>query len=89
MAAAIRGGADVSVTVRLDPKVKAAIADIGEDAWTTIEYTDAVYDETTHQWISRAEVAEIPFTAFSSRKAAEQVPGRLGGAPHPRPQPQR
>jgi hypothetical protein len=77
VAAAIRGGADVSVTVRLDPKVKAAIADIADDAWTTIEYTDALYDETTQQWISRAEVAEIGFIAFSSRKAAEQVPGRL------------
>jgi Transposase DDE domain group 1 len=75
VAAAIRGGADVSVTVRLDPKVKAAIADIPDDAWTTIEYTDAVYDETTQQWVSRAEVAEIGFTAFSSRKAAEQVVG--------------
>ena len=39
------------------------------------------------QWISRAEVAEIGFTAFSSRKAAEQVAGPAGGAPHPRPQP--
>jgi Transposase DDE domain group 1 len=77
VAAAMRGGADVSITVRLDPKVKAAIAEIGEDAWTAIEYTDAVYDENTQRWISRAEVAEIGFTAFSSRKAAEQVPGRL------------
>jgi Transposase DDE domain group 1 len=77
VAAAIRGGADVSVTVRLDPKVKAAIADIGDDAWTAIEYTDAVYDETTQQWVSRAEVAEIGLTAFSSRTAAEQVAGRL------------
>ncbi|HEV7419892.1 MAG TPA: IS1380 family transposase [Mycobacterium sp.] len=77
VAAAIRGGADVSVTVRLDPKVKAAIDAIDDDAWTTIEYTDALYDETTQQWISRAEVAKIGFTAFSSRKAAEQVPGRL------------
>ena len=77
VSAAIRGGADVSITVRLDPKVKAAIAEIGDDAWIPIEYTDALYDETTQQWVSRAEVAEIPFTAFSSRKAAEQVPGRL------------
>jgi hypothetical protein len=77
VAAAIRGGADVSVTVRLDPKVKAAIADIGDHAWTPIEYTDAIYDENTGRWISRAEVAEIGFTAFTSRKAAEQVPGRL------------
>ncbi|MDQ3628925.1 MAG: IS1380 family transposase, partial [Actinomycetota bacterium] len=43
--AALRAGADVSVTVRLDKRVKATIATIGEDAWTPIEYTDAVYDE--------------------------------------------
>ncbi len=75
--AAIRGGADVSVTVRMDPKVKKAIAAIGDGAWTTIEYTDAVFDETSGRWVSRAEVAEIPFTAFSSKKASERVPGRL------------
>lgn len=77
VAAAIRGGAQVSVTVRLDPKVKAAIAAVDEHAWTPIEYTDAVYDDTTRRWISRAEVAEIAFTAFSSRKADQQIPGRL------------
>lgn len=77
VAAAIRGGADVSITVRMDPKVKAAIAAIDDAAWSPIEYTDAVFDENTGQWISRAEVAEIAFTAFSSRKAAEQIPGRL------------
>jgi hypothetical protein len=77
VAAAIRGGADVSITVRLGSKVKAAIATIDEHAWTPIEYTDAVYDENTQRWISRAEVAEIGFTAFSSRKTAEQVQGRL------------
>ena len=43
VSAAIRGGADVSITVRLDPKVKAAIAEIGDDAWIPIEYTDALY----------------------------------------------
>jgi hypothetical protein len=63
--------------VRLDPKVKKAIASIGEDAWTPIEYTDAVYDEQAGAWVSRAEVAEIPFTAFSSKKADQRVPGRL------------
>lgn len=75
--AAIKGGADISVTVRLDPKVKAAITIISEDAWTPIEYTDAVYDEPTNTWVSRAEVAEIAFTAFTSKKKAEQVTGRL------------
>jgi hypothetical protein len=75
--AAVRAGADVSVTVRQDKRVKAAIAAIDADAWTTIQYTDAVYDEHTGRWISRAEVAEIPFTAFASAKLAERVPGRL------------
>jgi hypothetical protein len=86
IAAAMRGGADVSVTVRLDPKVKAAIADIDDDAWTAIEYTDALYDESSGQWISRAEVAEIAFTAFSSRKPGQAGARQVGGAAHPRPQ---
>jgi len=77
VSAAIRAGADVSVTVRLDKRVKAAIATIDGDAWQTIQYTDAVFDEATDQWISRAEVAEIDFTAFTSKKKADQVPGRL------------
>jgi len=75
--AALRAGADVSVTVRMDPKVKAAISAIDEDAWTPIEYTDAVFDAQTQTWVSRAEVAEVEFTAFTSRPKAEQVTGRL------------
>ena len=75
--AALAGGAQVSVTTRTDSRVKAAIAGIAEDAWTTIEYTDAVFDETSGQWISRAEVAEIAFTAFAAQATADQVPGRL------------
>ena len=57
--AAIRGRADVSVTVRQTETVKAAIAEIDDSAWTPIEYTDAVYDENTGTWISRAEAASI------------------------------
>ncbi len=75
--AALAGGAAVSVTVRMDKAVKKAIAAIDQDAWTTIEYTDAVFDETNGCWISRAEVAEIPFTAFAAQKKTEWVPGRL------------
>jgi Transposase DDE domain group 1 len=75
--AALTGGADVSVTVRMDTAVKTAIAAIAEDAWTTIEYTDAIFDEEAQRWISRAEVAEIPFTAFAAQKKADHVPGRL------------
>ena len=75
--AAIRGGADVSVTVRQTQTVKAAIAAIADSAWTPIEYTDAVYDENTGAWISRAEVAEIDFTAFTSRPKSQQIADRL------------
>ncbi len=75
--AAVRAGAAVSVTVRMDKAVKAAIAGIDDQAWTTIEYTDAVFDEATGAWISHAEVAEVPFTAFSAQRKADRVPGRL------------
>jgi hypothetical protein len=75
--AAVRAGADVSVTVRLSSDIRAAIATIDEDAWTPIEYTDAIRDEATGAWISRAEVAEIPFTAFTAQARSRHVPGRL------------
>jgi hypothetical protein len=75
--AALKGGAAVSVTVRMDKAVKKAIAAIGDAAWTTIDYTDAIFDETSGRWISRAEVAEVPFTAFAAQKTADQVHGRL------------
>lgn len=75
--AALAGGADVSVTVRMDQAVKKAIAAIPADGWTTIEYTDAVFDHDTGRWVSRAEVAETRFTAFISATKTERVPGRL------------
>ena len=75
--AALAGGAAVSVTVRMNAQIKAAIAAIDPGAWTTIEYTDAVFDEASGKWISRAEVAETAFTAFASAKKSERVTGRL------------
>jgi hypothetical protein len=75
--AAVRAGADVSVTVRMTPNIKAAVAGIGEDAWTAIEYTDAIRDQQSGELISRAEVAEVVFTAFASGTKSEQVRGRL------------
>ena len=75
--AALAGGAQVSVTTRMDKRVTAAIASIDDDAWTMIEYTDAVFDDVSGEWISRAEVAEIAFTAFAAQAKANQVPGRL------------
>jgi hypothetical protein len=75
--AALAGGAAVSVTVRMDQRVKAAIATVPTDAWTAIEYTDAILDEATGRWISRAEVAEIDFVAFAAQRKVDHVPGRL------------
>lgn len=77
VSAAIAAGAAVSVTARMDPAVKRAIATITEDAWEAIDYTDAIFDEDTKRWISAAEVAETPFTAFASRKKSEHIGGRL------------
>ncbi|PYI63798.1 IS1380 family transposase, partial [Arthrobacter livingstonensis] len=77
VSAALAGGADVTVTVPMNKAVKRAITGIDADAWTPIKYTNAVYDEDTETWVSAAEVAEIPFTAFISRKKAERITGRL------------
>jgi hypothetical protein len=78
LATAVRKtGGQVSVTVRMDPAVKRAIAGIDSDAWATINYPDAIFDETTGSWISTAQVAEVAFTAFTSKKKADQIPGRL------------
>jgi hypothetical protein len=45
--AVLTAGAVVSITVRMDPAVTRAIAGIAENTWTTIKYTDAIYDQTT------------------------------------------
>ena len=50
---------------------------LGPETIPHFKYTNAILDTDTKQWISKAEVAETPFAAFSSMKQAEQVPGRL------------
>jgi hypothetical protein len=57
-----------SVTAKMDPKVKATITTIPEPAWVAIQYPDAVFDEQADGWVSDAEIAEIPYTAFTSKK---------------------
>lgn len=74
---ALRHGAWFSVTARMTATVKAAITSIDEDAWDTIEYPNAVYDEQEGRWISDAEVAEVEFTAFTSRRKSDHVTCRL------------
>jgi len=77
IAAVLRRKACFSITARLNAPVRKAIETIATDAWTAIKYTNAVWDEHAQAWISDAEVAEIPFTAFGSLAKAKQVTARL------------
>jgi hypothetical protein len=77
IAAARRAGVHFSVTARKDPAIAAAIEAIPRAAWTPIRYPHAIFDEQLQQWISDAEVAEIPFIAFRSKPKAKQVTARL------------
>jgi hypothetical protein len=71
-----RQGARFSVTVPMNASIRAAIAAIGEDAWTPIRYPRAVWDDQLGAWVSDAEVAEVPYTAFASKKG-QAVTARL------------
>jgi hypothetical protein len=65
-----------SVTAKMDPKIKAAIAAIPEDAWVAIKYPNAIFDDQAGCWVSDAEIAEITYTAFASKKG-QAVTARL------------
>jgi hypothetical protein len=74
--AARKAGARFSVTVRMDPKVRAAIAAIPEQAWTPIRYPRAIWDDQLRRWVSDAQVAEAEYTAFTSR-TGQAITARL------------
>ena len=66
---AVRGqGARFSVTVPMNSSIRAAIAAIGEENWIPIRYPQAIWDDQLDAWISDAEVAEVEYTAFASKK---------------------
>ena len=69
-------GAFFSVTVQMNPHVAAAIAAIGEHAWTPIRYPRAIWDDQLGCWVSDAEVAETRYTAFT-RKKGQEITARL------------
>jgi hypothetical protein len=77
IAAARTGGARFSITARMDPAVTRAITQIPDDAWVGIKYPRAIWDDQEQRWVSDAEVAEIAFTAFTSRTQAEHISARL------------
>jgi len=71
-----RAGARFSVTVTMDPKIAAAIASIPQTGWTAIRYPRAIWDDQLRTWVSDAEVAEVPYTAFASKKG-QAITARL------------
>jgi hypothetical protein len=77
IAAARSAGARFSVTARLTAAVTSAITTIPAQAWIPIHYPNAIWDDDEQCLISDAEVAEIGFTAFTSRRKAEHVTARL------------
>lgn len=78
---ALRHGTWFSVTTRMNPQVKTAIAGIDEDGWRSIEYPNAIWEHAEQpgegHWVSDAEVTEVPFVAFTGRRKAEHVSCRL------------
>jgi DDE family transposase len=92
IAAALRHHSCFSITARQDPAIRKAIAAIDHDGWTPIKYTDAVFDADQQRWISDAEVAEIDYTAFTSkakRQARHRPADRAAGQRHEPEQPER
>lgn len=77
VAAALRAKVWFSVTARMNQQVKAAITAIPDDAWTAIQYPNAVWEEAEQRWVSDAEVAETTLTVFTSRRKADHVTCRL------------
>src|SRR5690349_6896696 len=69
-------GAFFSVTVPMNPHVRAAVAAIGEEAWTPIRYPRAIWDDQLGCWVSDAEVAKVKYTAFI-RKKGQEITARL------------
>jgi hypothetical protein len=77
VATAARYDAHVSLTTGANPSVNTAIATIPETAWTAIHYPQAFVDTDTGELVSDAQVAEVPYTAFTGRPKKLQVTGRL------------
>lgn len=77
VSAAVDARAWFSFTIPQWKTVHSAIAEIPDHAWIPIRYPEAVWDDQAGGWVSDAEVAEVPFTAFTSRKKQEHVACRL------------
>ena len=70
-----RGNAEFSLVMTKNRAIQRAIASIPDTAWTPVRYPGAVQDPDTGAWISDAEVAEVPYTAFAHTK--DRITARL------------
>jgi hypothetical protein len=75
IAACRRAQVRFSITVRIEAKIRAAIAAIDEDAWVEIAYPQPVWDDEQQRFISRAQIAETTYTAFEGTR--HEVTARL------------
>jgi len=75
IAACRRRGVRFSITIRVDAKVRKAIEAIPADAWVEIEYPQPVWDDEQRRFVSRAQIAEIAYTAFENTR--DEVTARL------------
>ena len=80
-----RAGAQFSLVLTKNTAVHKAIEAIEDNAWIPVRYPGAVRDPDTGEWISDAEVAEIPYTAFASTTpvTARLIVRRVKDARHP------
>src|SRR4051812_25073473 len=65
VAAVVKAGARVSLSLARHPAVDAAIATISDEQYQPVHYPGAVLDPDTGQLISDAQVAEVAYTAFA------------------------
>src|SRR5215207_1289357 len=81
-----RGNAEFSLVMTKNRAIQRAIASIPDTAWIPVRYPGAVRDPETGAWISDAEVAEVPYTAFAhttDRITARLVVRRVKDARYP------
>jgi len=73
--ACVGAGAQFSLVMTRNAALDRSINAIDDEAWTPVSYPGAVRDPDTGAWISDAEVAEIPYTAFAS--TTDRITARL------------
>ena len=69
MRSCLRANAEFSLVLTKNRAVQHAIDSISKDQWTPVRYPGAVQHPDSGEWISGAEVAEVPYTAFASSAA--------------------